>query len=277
MASLYPAYQFPILQKAVVRMSSLAMYQAWELLLPDCWETADQCPENVYRSRQPYLSFWLISHSWRKCVLYSSQPRGWEVPSPRQQCLLHPDRWIVVRYLAYKLRLKHLSARAWSDLFNMQDKDGKEKRGLSYGAFLLFLFTLNAPFTCFSQLLRFGCGPWADTELCRRGRELFVVRGVSVRHPSPPQAPPHCPTHSALALPAVMGSWRVIFNRALHSIYEAEKFWAHEAQMKKKKKLETLSALFSPSFVIKDLWSFWCFLSRFCKAAFLVHICWQYF
>lgn len=156
------------------------------------------------------------------------------------------------RYLAYKLRLKHLSARAWSDLFNMQDKDGKEKRVLSYGAFLLFLFTLNAPLTCFSQLLRFGCSPWADSELCRRGRELFVVRGVSVRRPSPPQAPPHWPTRSALALPAVMGSWRVIFNRASHSIYEAKKFEPMSPPQKKfKKKIlkwETLSALFSPYF-----------------------------
>lgn len=78
MATFYPAYKFPVLQEAVVRMSSLAMYQAGKLLLPDCWETADHCPENVYRSHQPYLSFWLISHSWRwrKSVLYSLQPRG---------------------------------------------------------------------------------------------------------------------------------------------------------------------------------------------------------
>lgn len=94
---LLSSIQFPILREVVVRMSSLAMYQAWQLLLPDCWETADQCPEKIYRSHQAYLSFWFVSHSWRKCVLYSLQPRGWEIPSPRQQCLLHPDRWIVVR------------------------------------------------------------------------------------------------------------------------------------------------------------------------------------
>lgn len=155
----------------------------------------------------------------------------------------------------------------------------RKKRVLSYGAFLLFQFTLHAPLTCFSQLLRVGCGPWVDTELCRRGRELFVVGGVSVRRPSPPQAPPHWPTHSAPALPAVVGSWRDIFNRASHSIYEAEKFEPMRPKMKKKKKLkwEILSALFSPYFLIKDLWSFWCFVLHFWKATFLVHICWQYF
>lgn len=33
--------------------------------------------------------------------------------------------------------------------------------------FCLFVFMLNALLTCFSQLLLLGCGPWADTELCR--------------------------------------------------------------------------------------------------------------
>lgn len=72
----------------------------------------------------------------------------------------------------------------------MQDKDGKEKRGLSYGAFLLFLFT-----KCSTHLLLTAASFWlwsmAGHRVMQTGGELFVVRGVSVRHPSPPQAPPH--------------------------------------------------------------------------------------
>lgn len=36
MATVYPAYEFSILQEVFVRISSLAMYQAWELFLLDC-------------------------------------------------------------------------------------------------------------------------------------------------------------------------------------------------------------------------------------------------
>ena len=54
--------------------------------------------------------------------------------------------------------------------------------------FCLFLFTLNASLTCFSQLLLSGCGPWADTELCGRVREPFAVGGDTT-----PGAP--APTH----------------------------------------------------------------------------------
>lgn len=105
----------------------------------------------------------------------------------------------------------------------MQDKDG-EKGVLSYEAFLLIpVYT-----KCFAHLLLAAAYFWLWSmdrhRVMQMGEELCVVGRVSVRHPSPPWAPPHRPpiVLRSPALPAVLGSWRAIFNKSLHFMSEAE-------------------------------------------------------
>lgn len=138
----------------------------------------------------------------------------------------------------------------------MLDKDGVEKRVLPYGAFLLIPVYAK----CFAHLLLTAASFWLWSvgryRVMQTGERAFCGRRTQCEAPVPTPGAP-TPTHPQCsgppALPAVLGSQRAIFNRASGSVVEAETIASMRPEIKKRLTRETLSALLSPYFLIKDL------------------------
>lgn len=103
-------------------------------------------------------------------VLTAAQRKGSpSTSSPRQRCLLQPDRQSIERDV-WPIN----SDRSPFLQDYLPRRTRMVRRGCSLRKhFCLFPFTLNALLTCSLQLLIFGCGPWTDTELCRRVRSFL--------------------------------------------------------------------------------------------------------
>lgn len=150
-------------------------------------------------------------------------------------------RWIVVRDVwPINSDAKHLSPRAWADPLSMQDKDGVEKRVCSHAAFLLIPVYAK----CFAHLLLAAAAFWLWStgryRVMQTGERAFCGRRRQCETPIPTPGAP-TPTHPRCsgpsALPAVLGSWRAIFNRALRSVSEEETSESMRPKIKKKSEM----------------------------------------
>jgi len=121
----------------------------------------------------------------------------------------------------------------WADPLSVQDKDGVDKRVCSYGAFLLIPVYAK----CFSHLLLAAASFWLWSmgryRVMRTGERAFC--GRRRHHPGCPRTDPPTALQPP-ALPAVRGSWRDIFNRALCSVSEAEMIESLRPKIKKRLK-----------------------------------------
>jgi len=113
-------------------------------------------PSMVVLQLPPALLAYLPYPQWNRRAAHSLQCRGRKSPnssSPRQQCLLEPDRWILnKRCLAYKLGFKNISPRAQTDLLRLDE--GRVTRWLHSMVQLFLLQSMQTAWIpCSAQLL----------------------------------------------------------------------------------------------------------------------------